>query len=132
MHTGSATQALAFLGEEAFGQVDYILSGLPFSTLENSERARIMDAVARLLKDDGEFMAYQVRRTIESSLGRVFAHVTRQRRWLNMPPYYLYWCGCPKRSGLGRIAGLDLRTAIKKPLSGPASGRIEQCRYDGG
>ena len=98
VHTGSATQALAILGDEAFGQVDYILSGLPFSSLENSDRVKIMDAVVRLLKADGEFMAYQVRRAIEPSLSRVFARMIRRRRWLNVPPYHLYWCRKPRRS----------------------------------
>ena len=97
VHTGSATTALAILGEEAFGRVDYILSGLPFSALEKSDRAKIMDDAAWLLKEEGEFMAYQVRRTIEPSLRSVFGRVKRRRRWLNLPPYHLYWCGESKR-----------------------------------
>ncbi len=97
VHKGSATQALAILGEDVIGRVDYILSGLPFSALKAPDRARIMDDAARLLKDDGEFLAYQVRRVIEPSLRTVFARVKRRRRWLNMPPYHLYWCGKPQR-----------------------------------
>ena len=97
VHMGSATQALTILGDDAIGRVDYILSGLPFSALKTPERATIIDDVARLLKDDGEFLAYQVRRTIEPSLRTVFAQVKRRRRWLNMPPYHLYWCAEPKR-----------------------------------
>ena len=97
VHTGSATHALAILGQDAIGRVDYILSGIPFSALQKPDRAKIIDEAARLLKDDGEFLAYQVRRAIEPSLSTVFARVKRRRRWLNMPPYHLYWCKEPKR-----------------------------------
>jgi len=97
VHTGSATQARAILGEDAIGRVDYILSGLPFSALKSPDRLKIMNDAARLLKEDGELLAYQVRRTIEPSLRTVFARVKRRRRWLNMPPYHLYWCAEPKR-----------------------------------
>ncbi|MCW2413379.1 MULTISPECIES: class I SAM-dependent methyltransferase [unclassified Sphingobium] len=98
VHTGSALQARAILGDDVVARVDYILSGLPFSALEKSDRARIVDDAARLLNDDGEFLAYQVRRTIEPSLRKVFTRVKRRRRWLNVPPYHLYWCREPKRS----------------------------------
>ncbi|MCW2351617.1 class I SAM-dependent methyltransferase [Sphingobium sp. B12D2B] len=98
VHTGSALQARAILGDDVVGRVDYILSGLPFSALEKSDRARIVEDAARLLNDDGEFLAYQVRRTIEPSLRKVFTRVKRRRRWLNVPPYHLYWCREPKQS----------------------------------
>jgi len=97
VHTGSATDACSILGSDATGKVDYVLSGLPFSALEKSDRARIVAGAAQLLKDDGEFMAYQVRRTIEPCLVRGFAWMERRRAWLNMPPYHLYRCARPKR-----------------------------------
>lgn len=98
VHTGSALKAQAILGEDVAGRVDYILSGLPFSALEKADRARIVEDAAHLLTDNGEFLAYQVRRAIEPSLRKVFTRVKRRRRWLNMPPYHLYWCREPRRS----------------------------------
>ncbi|MCW2392754.1 phospholipid N-methyltransferase [Sphingobium sp. B1D7B] len=98
VHTGSALKAQTILGHDVVGRVDYILSGLPFSALEKPDRARIVEDAARLLNDDGEFLAYQVRRAIEPSLRKVFTRVKRRRRWLNVPPYHLYWCREPKRS----------------------------------
>lgn len=88
---GSAIHAITILRERGMEQVDYILSGLPFSSLSESERRHVVRQSADLLEEDGQFLAYQVRRSVEAHLDAVFGQVLRSRYWRNIPPCHLYW-----------------------------------------
>lgn len=96
VYASSATRACELLGETAVKSVDYILSGIPFSSIEEAQRVKIAGDASRLLKPTGRLLAYQVRRSIEGHLNSNFGAVKRQREWLNLPPYHLYWCSNPK------------------------------------
>jgi len=96
VHTDSAVRARTILGNKSAGQVDYILSGIPFSSLGMLQRRQIADDASMLLRPEGKFLAYQVRRSIENHLHAHFRKVRRQRVWLNLPPYHLYVCSMPR------------------------------------
>ncbi|MBO9575715.1 MAG: methyltransferase [Sphingobium sp.] len=88
--TGSALDVVDLVNGEGASRADCILSGLPFSTLREADRDRIVRCSAALLQGSGTFLAYQVRRAIEPHLRDAFARVHRQRHWLNLPPCHLY------------------------------------------
>jgi phospholipid N-methyltransferase len=92
----SANQTRAIVGRRAAGEVDYILTGIPFSSLDENHRDQIVRDASILLKPTGEFLVYQVRRSIEHQLHAHFFEVRRRRVWMNLPPYHLYWCAKPK------------------------------------
>ncbi|MBN8831402.1 MAG: methyltransferase [Sphingomonadales bacterium] len=71
---------------------DLIVSGLPFSSLPDTDRARLIAQSAALLAQEGHFLAYQVRRAIEPHLAANFRSVVQRYEWRNLPPCHLYWC----------------------------------------
>jgi phospholipid N-methyltransferase len=96
VHTESAAHVTSVLGRGALGQVDYIVSGIPFSSLSAEQREQIVNDASILLRPDGQLLAYQVRRVLECHLRAHFQTVTHRRTWLNLPPYHLYWCSNSK------------------------------------
>lgn len=96
--TGSALNIAELLHRHGMERVDCIVSGIPFSALSEAEGLSVAGQGAMLLGPSGLFLAYQMRRTIEGSLKRVFATVERRRYWLNLPPCHLY-------TATGRLAG---------------------------
>jgi phospholipid N-methyltransferase len=96
VYTDSAVRTREILGDKATGQADYILSGIPFSSLEIRQREQIAGDISMLLGPQGQFLAYQVRRSIEQHLRAHFGTVKHRRAWRNLPPYHLYWCSNPK------------------------------------
>lgn len=87
---GSATDVTALLARRGVRRVDCILSGLPFSAQSEPAGRAIICQSARLLGTEGQFLAYQVRRTIEPYLRACFSTVSRRRHWLHVPPCQLF------------------------------------------
>ncbi len=50
-------EALEKLGHS---KCDYVISGIPFSVIEKSERDRILERIAEAMGEDGRFIAYQL------------------------------------------------------------------------
>ena len=89
--TGSAAEAHPLLAQHGVTHVDAIISGLPFSSLDPGEAARILDVSERLLAPDGLFVAYQVRSTLEELLRTRFRTVDHDYEWRHLPPCHLLW-----------------------------------------
>lgn len=124
LHCASATEAHSLLGSDAEGSVDFILSGLPFSSLDPAQRDKIVADAAGLLKPEGLFLVYQVRRAIEPHLAKYFSNVRRSPIWLNLPPYQLYYCSNVQRSGGSRadqVAALLASEISPRDLGGEQS-----------
>ncbi len=84
---GSATDIEAILQDHAGGQnADYVISGLPFSTLPPGVGPQIMAATARALGDHGAFLIYQYSNFVLPLLRPHFASIRQERLWRNIPP----------------------------------------------
>src|SRR5205807_1978623 len=57
--TGSAADVAQVLDDRGLGSADYVLSGLPFSTLPPGVGEAIADATARVIRPRGAFLVYQ-------------------------------------------------------------------------
>ena len=57
--TGSAADVEQILAERGFGKADYVLSGLPFSTLPPGVGDAIAKATAKVIRPGGAFLVYQ-------------------------------------------------------------------------
>ncbi len=88
---GSAEDVAQILARHGLGEADYILSGLPFSTLPDGVGDAIMDASHAALRPGGGFLAYQMRRAVGALLEQRFARVRSDFEWRNLPPCHLYW-----------------------------------------
>jgi phospholipid N-methyltransferase len=91
VHGSAATveRALATLGRR---RADFVISGIPFSTLPAAEREAVLHATRAVLQPQGAFLVYQFSPMVLASLRQVFSHVRRGFQPLNMPPAQLFYC----------------------------------------
>lgn len=92
---GSAADVEAIIAQAGHERADYILSGLPFSTLPQGVGAQIADATQRALRPGGAFLVYQYSRFVRRLLDPRFARIDQQLNWLNIPPCFVFaaWKG---------------------------------------
>ncbi len=74
------------LNEHGFEEVDYIVSGIPFSFLDEETRVELLRTTHDVLAGDGKFLVYQYYNHLEEPLREHFSEVTKEREYLNIPP----------------------------------------------
>ena len=89
--TGSAADVERILDERGFGQADYVLSGLPFSTLPPGVGEDIAEATARAIRPGGAFLVYQFSPKVKDFIDPHFERIERGFEWVNVPPATLFW-----------------------------------------
>ena len=89
--TGSAEDVRRFMNEAGFEEADYVLSGLPFSTLPPGVGPRIAAETAAALKTGGAFLVYQFSPKVRDFLVPHFRRIDRDFEWINVPPAHLFW-----------------------------------------
>jgi phospholipid N-methyltransferase len=89
--TGSAADVEKILADRGFGQADYVLSGLPFSTLPPGVGEAIGAATARVIRLGGAFLVYQFSPKVLDFIAPVFERIERGFEWVNVPPATLFW-----------------------------------------
>jgi phospholipid N-methyltransferase len=92
---GSAADVNDILAHHGFDQADYVLSGLPFSTLPTGVGPAIAEATYRALKPGGEFLVYQYSSAVVKLLRPHFARIDHDYEWINIPPCHRYWAHKP-------------------------------------
>ncbi len=78
------------LSPELIGNVDYVLSGIPFSFLEKSRKRVVLMVTKNILKEGGLFLAYQTSGHLKKPVMEVFGNLETEREILNLPPYLIY------------------------------------------
>jgi phospholipid N-methyltransferase len=81
-------QIIADLGHDA---ADYIVSGLPFSTLPEGVAARIATATAAVLRPGGAFLVYQFSGKALRWLAPAFPRIDRSLELWNVPPGFCFF-----------------------------------------
>jgi phospholipid N-methyltransferase len=76
----------SILAEHDLGAVDYVVSGIPFSFLDDQTRTELLRTTRDVLADDGKFLVYQNYNHLEEPLREHFSEVTKEREYLNIPP----------------------------------------------
>lgn len=89
--TGSAADVERILEERGFAHADYVLSGLPFSTLPPGVGAEIGAATSRVIRPGGAFLVYQFSPKVQDFIKPVFERIERGFEWINVPPATLFW-----------------------------------------
>lgn len=87
----SAGDVQKVLEEHGLGQADYIISGIPFSTMPEEVRNEIADATHAALKPGGQFLVYQFAPKVLEVLEPRFEHIGRDFEALNVPPAQVYF-----------------------------------------
>lgn len=90
---GSAEDIGDVLERLECGPADYVISGIPFSTMPEDVRERILNATRTALRPSGTFLVYQFSAKVWPHLQRVFRHVHRDFEVRNVLPAWLFFCG---------------------------------------
>lgn len=88
---GSAADVERIVAEHGFAQADYVLSGLPFSTLPPGVGPEIAAATQRVLRPGGAFLVYQFNPRVRDFIAPHFPRIDHDMEWWNVPPAQLYW-----------------------------------------
>jgi phospholipid N-methyltransferase len=88
---GSATDVEKIIADHGFDHADYILSGLPFSTLPKGVAPQIAAATHRALKPGGAFLVYQFRPKVRDFLVPHWKNIDYKIEWRAIPPSHNFW-----------------------------------------
>jgi hypothetical protein len=88
---GSASEVEAIIRAHGFEHADYVLSGLPFTTLPEGVGPAIMAATHRVLRPGGAFLVYQYTARARELMGRYFARIDKGYEPINVPPCVISW-----------------------------------------
>ena len=88
---GSAEHVEDIVHSHGYDHADYILSGLPFSTLPEGVGPNIAAATHRILRPGGAFLVYQFSAKARDFMARHFSHIEQGFEWRNVLPCQLFW-----------------------------------------
>jgi phospholipid N-methyltransferase len=88
---GSAADVEAIVRAHGHDHADYVLSGLPFSTLPDGVGPAIASATHRVLRPGGAFLVYQFTAKARDFMARHFRLIDQGYEPLNILPCRLYW-----------------------------------------
>ncbi len=89
--TGSAADTRKIMAEAGFEEADYILSGIPFSTLPDGVGPAIAAETAAALRKGGCFLVYQFSPKVRDFIAPYFKRIDKGMEWINVPPAQLFW-----------------------------------------
>jgi len=89
---GSAVSVDEILRRFGYQGADYIISGIPFSTIPAPLRERILHKTRDVLEPGGAFLVYQFSTRVLQDLKRIFGYVGRRFEPLNVLPAHLFIC----------------------------------------
>ncbi len=88
---GSAADVNQIIKDCGFEKADYVLSGLPFSTLPAGVGPAIAEQTYDALRPGGCFLVYQFTPKVRDFLEPVFDRLDRGLEWVNVPPCTIFW-----------------------------------------
>lgn len=88
---GSAADVNEIIAQFGFKNADYILSGLPFSTLPNNLGPVIAENTAKALRPGGAFLVYQFRARARDFMEPYFRKIDNGFEPWNILPCHLFW-----------------------------------------
>jgi phospholipid N-methyltransferase len=88
---GSASDVNEIVTAHGFDKADYVLSGLPFSTLPAGVGPAIAKATHDVLRPGGAFLIYQYSPHVLRLIEPLFERIERDLEWWNIPPCGLFW-----------------------------------------
>jgi phosphatidylethanolamine/phosphatidyl-N-methylethanolamine N-methyltransferase len=88
---GSAADVNEIIGEFGFENADYVLSGLPFSTLPGDLGPKIAAETAKAIRSGGAFLVYQFRARARDFMVPHFKRIDNGFEIWNILPCHLFW-----------------------------------------
>lgn len=88
---GSAADVEDIVRAHGHDHADYVLSGLPFSTLPDGVGPAIASATQRVLSVGGAFLVYQFTPRARDFMAKYFRRIDSRFDWRNIPPSFIFW-----------------------------------------
>lgn len=88
---GSAADVEMIVKAHGHEKADYVLSGLPFSTLPEGVGPAIAAATHRVIRKGGAFLVYQFTPKAVSFMAKHFERIDKALEVVNVPPCFLWW-----------------------------------------
>lgn len=88
---GSAADVEEIVRAHGHEKADYVLSGLPFSTLPDGVGPAIAAATYRVIRKGGAFLVYQFTPKAKSFMARHFKRIDDKIEPINVPPCFMWW-----------------------------------------
>jgi phospholipid N-methyltransferase len=112
---GSAANADDVLAGAGLEQADYVISGIPYTTMPEGTRDQILRKTHALLHPHGTFLVFQFTRAVLPSLRGLFGIVREEFELRNVMPARLFYC---RRNAERRTIS---RPAPRPPIAGPSA-----------
>lgn len=88
---GSAANVEAIVRDNGHDHADYVLSGLPFSTLPDGVGPEIAAATHRVVRPGGAFLVYQFSAKARDYMAKHFTRIDHGFEFWNILPCQLFW-----------------------------------------
>jgi phospholipid N-methyltransferase len=120
---GSAADADTALAHLALRHADYVISGIPYTTMPAKVREVILRKTHSVLDPNGAFLVYQFTRAVLPYLQQVFGSVYQDFEPLNVMPARLFYCrhhvGSTAEGNGGRANGSGRRKFLRPAAPDP-------------
>jgi len=88
----SAENLKEYIHKYNIDKIDYVISGLPFTSLPDSMGHKILSATKEILGTKGEFITFQYTLFKMKLFKDYFRNIKRKRVFLNLPPAHVLKC----------------------------------------
>lgn len=112
---GSAADADAALAGLGLDHADYVLSGIPYTTMPPELRQTILRKTHSVLHPNGAFLVYQFTRSVLPYLQEVFRLVHQDFEPLNVMPARLFYCRHQVENGNGQRSNGSAQPPSRQP-----------------
>jgi phospholipid N-methyltransferase len=128
---GSAAEADAALAGLGFDHADYVVSGIPYTTMPPELRETILRKTHAVLHPNGAFLVYQFTRSVLPYLREVFRLVHQDFEPLNLMPARLFYCRHQVENGNGQRSNGSARFPSHRPVAPEPIGHARPPRSPG-
>jgi phospholipid N-methyltransferase len=132
---GSAADADSALARLDLRHADYVISGIPYTTMQPDVRDLILRKTHSVLHPNGAFLVYQFTRSVLPYLQQVFGLVRQDFEPLNVMPARLFYCrhhgDRVNPDGNGQRANGSGRQTARPPVAPDLTGSARPPRSSG-
>ncbi|MCP8970150.1 class I SAM-dependent methyltransferase [Ectobacillus ponti] len=88
----SAAEVSQYLAKYGYSKADYIISGLPFTSLPAGVSRQILQQTIQVLGEEGKFITFQYTKVKQKFFHSYFPCIHTKRVYWNVPPAFVFTC----------------------------------------